>query len=83
MNLREPITNLCGIRDSRERLLGVLPYPPTINDCKHLITSNINRGAIRSSLTPHWRRRRLCGDSRTHPTINNRGAVEPPYHLKM
>ena len=30
-------------------------------------------GCVR--LSPHWRRRRLCGASRPHPTINNRGAV--------
>ena len=32
MNLCEPITNLCGIREFRERL-----------HCKMLITSDINR----------------------------------------
>ena len=56
------LRNLRERRHDHRVLLGVLPYPPTINDCKHLITSNINRGAIRSSLTPHWRRRRLCGE---------------------
>ena len=40
-----------------------------------MIVSDINRGAVTICITPHWRRRRLCGDSRTHPTINNRGAV--------
>ena len=31
--------------------------------------------AVTSCITPHWRRRRLCGGSRTHPSIHNRGAV--------
>ena len=44
----------------------------------HLISNDINRGAVTTCITPHWRRRRLCGDSRTHPTINNRGAVADP-----
>ena len=34
MNLSEPITNLCGIRDSRERL-----------HCKLLISNDINRAS--------------------------------------
>ena len=30
MNLSEPITHLCGFCGFCERLLGVLPYAPTI-----------------------------------------------------
>ena len=51
---------------------------PIINGFNHLIVSDINRRAVTTCITPHWRRRRLCGDSRTHPTINNRGAVADP-----
>ena len=69
------LRNLRERRHDHRVLLGVLPYPPTINDCNHLISNDINRGAVTTCITPHWRRRRLCGDSRTHPTLHNRGAV--------
>ena len=39
-----------------------MPYAPTINSCNHLIISDINRRAVTASITPYWRRRRLCGD---------------------
>ena len=39
------LRNLRERRHDHRVLLGVLPYPPTINDCKHLITSNINRAS--------------------------------------
>ncbi len=41
-------------------------------------TVDINRGAVTTSITPHWRRRRLCGDTWTSPPIHNRGAVADP-----
>ena len=39
---------------------------------------DINRGAVTICVTPHWRRRRLCGDDRCHHHITNRGAVANP-----
>ena len=35
---------------------------PIINGFNHLIVSDINRRAVTTCITPHWRRRRLCGD---------------------
>ena len=44
----------------------------------HPASGDINRGAVTTSITPYWRRRRLCGDTRTSPHRYNRGAVADP-----
>ena len=48
-----------------------------------LSASDINRGAVTSSITPHWRRRRLCGGCHPHPrayTTAERLQTQPPRH---
>ena len=42
--------------------LGHIAICLSIYGCNHLIISVINRGAVTASITPYWRRRRLCGD---------------------
>ena len=89
MNLSEPITHLCGIRDSRERLLGVLPYAQrpqrgAIGDGKLCITAG---GAKRNPRTmtvlqnrrPDRTRITFIADSATAPRLMPLGFIGFPY----
>ena len=62
--------------------IAICPYKPRRNPIyNHLIISDINRGAVTVSVTPHWRRRRLCGDAiRTLVPTQPRRGCRPSRH---
>ena len=42
------------------------------------VTRRYNRGAVTTSITPHWRRRRLCGDTRISPPSTTAARLQTP-----
>ena len=64
------------------RLYARIAYAPTFasDGDAHPISGDINRGAVTTSITPHWRRQAtMWGHAAIH-TIHNRGAVADPAH---
>ena len=64
---QSPLRFLRFLRETSGRI-AISPYKPRLNIIyNHQIFSDINRGAVTISITPYWRRRRLCGEGWTHP----------------
>ena len=45
------------------------------------VTRRYNRGAVTTSITPHWRRRRLCGDTRISPPSTTAARLQTPPNV--